>query len=77
MKSNSSKLKFKAMIETRYADPVMALDISSHQVGFGTAMGRIAFYNIENGKETVISDTQPELVRGVSIFILISSSFLN
>ena len=30
-------------------------------------MGRIAFYNIAQDKDTVLSDSQPELVRGVSL----------
>ena len=69
MRAASNKLTFKAMIETRFADPVTALDLSTRQVCFGSAMGRIAFHNIAQGKDTVISDSQPELVRGVSIFL--------
>ena len=29
-------------------------------------MGRVAFYDIMNDREVVISDSQPELVRGIS-----------
>ena len=63
-------LKFKKLIETRFADPVTALDLSARHVCFGSAMGRIAFYDIQNQKDIVISDSQPELVRGVSIFLI-------
>ena len=46
MRPASNKLLFKTMIETRFADPVTAIDLSSRQVCLGSAMGRIAFYNI-------------------------------
>jgi hypothetical protein len=62
-----SKLIFKKIIETRFADPVTALDLSARHVCLGSAMGRIAFYNIPGDKDIVISDSQPELVRGVSL----------
>ena len=39
-------LKFLKMIETRFADPVTALDLSAKHVCLGSAMGRIAFYDI-------------------------------
>jgi hypothetical protein len=52
-----SKLVFKKMIETRFADPVTALDLSARHVCIGSAMGRIAFYNIQQEKDIVISDS--------------------
>ena len=64
--SGQSKLKFKKMIETRFADPVTALDLSTKHVCLGSAMGRIAFYDIPGDKDIVISDSQPELIRGIS-----------
>ena len=66
MNSNKPTLVFKKMIETRFADPVTALDLSLRHVCFGSAMGRIAFYDIQNNKDIVVSDSQPEIVRGVS-----------
>lgn len=57
MMSNNSKLVFKKMIETRFADPVTALDLSLRHVCFGSAMGRIAFYDIKNNKDIVVSDS--------------------
>mmetsp|Transcript_19630 Transcript_19630/g.30266 ORF Transcript_19630/g.30266 Transcript_19630/m.30266 type:complete len:80 (+) Transcript_19630:58-297(+) len=54
------------MIETRFADPVTALDLTSTYVCLGSAMGRIAFYEIKKDKDIVISDSQPELIRGIS-----------
>ena len=51
------QLVFKKMIETRFADPVTALDLSSRHVCFGSAMGRIAFYDIVSNKDIVVSDS--------------------
>ena len=59
-------MKFEKLIETRFADPVTALDVSRRYVCYGSAMGRIAFYSIKDGKDIALSDTQPELIRGVS-----------
>jgi len=50
-------LVFKKLIETRFADPVTALDLSLKHVCFGSAMGRIAFFDIPNAKDIVISDS--------------------
>ena len=77
MRSTSDKLTFKTIIETRFADPVTAIDLSSRQVCFGSAMGRIAFYNIAQEKDTVISDSQPELVRGVSISLDLKAKIIS
>lgn len=43
-----------------------AIDISKKYVCHGSAMGRIAFYDIERGVELVLFDSQPELIRGIS-----------
>ena len=59
-------MKFHKLIETRFADPITALDLSKTYVCHGSAMGRIAFYHIEEKKDMVLSDSQPELVRGIS-----------
>jgi hypothetical protein len=48
---------FKKMIETRFADPVTALDLSLRHVCLGSAMGRIAFYDILGDQNIVISDS--------------------
>jgi len=56
-KATPLKLAFKKLIETRFADPVTALDLSMKHVCFGSAMGRIAFYDIPNAKDIVISDS--------------------
>ena len=54
------------MLETRFADPITAVDLSLRHVCFGSAMGRMAFYDIRMDKDIVLSDSQPELIRGVS-----------
>jgi hypothetical protein len=59
-------MKFLKLIQTRFADPVTALDLSTKYVCFGSAMGRIAFYDIKDNKELVLFDSQPELIRGIS-----------
>jgi hypothetical protein len=59
-------MKFLKLIETRFADPITALDLSLKYVCFGSAMGRIAFYDIMDKKELVLYDSQPELIRGIS-----------
>jgi hypothetical protein len=62
----SQSFTFEKMIETRFADPVTALDLSSKYVCHGSAMGRIAFYSIRDGREIALSDSQPELIRGIT-----------
>ena len=64
--TNKVQLVFKKMLETRFADPITAVELSLRHVAFGSAMGRLVFYDINNDKDIVISDSQPELIRGVS-----------
>jgi hypothetical protein len=47
----SSALNFLRLLETRFADPITALDLSKRWVCYGSAMGRIAFYSIKDGRE--------------------------
>ena len=54
------------LIQSRYADPITAIDLSRKFVCHGSAMGRIAFYDIENEEDLVLFDCQPELIRGIS-----------
>jgi hypothetical protein len=58
-------MKFTKLIETRFADPITALDLSKKYVCYGSAMGRIAFYSIRDDKDIALSDSQPELIRGM------------
>jgi hypothetical protein len=59
-------MKFINLIETRYADPITALDVSLKYICLGSAMGRISFYHLDECKELVLFDSQPELIRGIS-----------
>ena len=59
-------MEFVHLIRSRFADPLTAIDLSKQYVCHGSAMGRIAFYNIERGVELVLFDSQPELIRGIS-----------
>ena len=54
------------MIRSRFADPLTAIDLSQRYLCHGSAMGRIAFYDIQNSVELVLFDSQPELIRGIS-----------
>ena len=44
MNSTKENLQFLKLIETRFADPITALEINGTHVCHGSAMGRIAFY---------------------------------
>ena len=59
-------LEFKKFIRVRYGDPVTALDLSKKFVCHGSAMGRIAFYNLEAEREQIMAETSPEIIRGIS-----------
>lgn len=50
-------MKFLKLIETRFADPITALDLNKTFVCHGSAMGRIAFHNIKEDKDLVLSDS--------------------
>jgi hypothetical protein len=47
-------------IDIRFADPVVALSMTPDYVVYGTAMGRLLFYNILTGREKVIAETSEE-----------------
>ena len=59
-------LEFKKFIRTRFGDPTTALDLSKKFVCHGSAMGRIAFYNLEHNTEFIMAETSAELIRGIS-----------
>ena len=59
-------MEFLKLIQTRFADPITAIDLSCKYVCHGSAMGRIAFYDIKQKQELVLFDSQPELIRGIS-----------
>lgn len=61
-----SSLQFVKLVSSRFADPLTAVDLSQKYVCYGSAMGRIAFYDMEERKELVLFDSQPELIRGIS-----------
>ena len=48
-------MKFQKLIETIFAEPVTALDISKRYICYGSAMGRIAFYQIKEDKDIALS----------------------
>ena len=60
------KMEFLKLIQTRFADPITAIDLSKKYVCHGSTMGRIAFYDIQQKQELVLFDSQPELIRGIS-----------
>jgi len=50
-------MKFLKLIETRFADPITAIDISKKYVCHGSAMGRISFYSFAEDKDLVLFDS--------------------
>jgi hypothetical protein len=64
--AQAAPFKIVKLIETRFADPITAIDISKKWVCHGSAMGRIAFYGLKDGKDMALSDSQPELIRGIT-----------
>jgi hypothetical protein len=50
-------MKFEKLIDTRFADPVTALDLSAKYVCYGSAMGRIAFWSIYDEKDITLTDS--------------------
>ena len=59
-------LELKKFVRVRFGDPITALDLSAKFVCHGSAMGRIAFYNIETDTESILAETSSELIRGIS-----------
>ena len=50
-------MNFLKLIETRFADPVTAIDISERYICHGSAMGRIAFYSLKDDKDITLADS--------------------
>lgn len=50
-------MKFLKLIETRFADPITALELSKKYVCHGSAMGRISFYSFQEDKDLVLFDS--------------------
>ena len=50
-------MEFLKLIQTRFADPVTAIDLSLKYVCHGSAMGRIAFYDLQQKQELVLFDS--------------------
>ena len=59
-------MEFVKWLETWFADPITAMDISYQHVIYGTAMGRLVFYEIKEDKETVPLEYLQELIRAIS-----------
>ena len=59
-------MKFVKWLETRFADPITAIDMSLSHVVYGTEMGRLVFFEIQQDKETVPLEYLQELIRGIS-----------
>lgn len=57
MAASTNPFSFEKLIETRFADPITSLDLSKRWVCYGSAMGRIAFYNIQEGRDVALSDS--------------------
>jgi hypothetical protein len=53
------------IFETRFADPITAIELNSKGLMHGSIMGRLVYYSFINGKEIQITEVSEELIRGV------------
>jgi hypothetical protein len=54
-------------VDIRFADPVVSLSMTTDYLAYGTAMGRLLFYNIVTCREKVIAETSEEGIYGIWI----------
>ena len=61
------EIKLIEFINLRYADPISAIDLNDNYLLFGSMLGSISFYIIDQKKLFSISDTEDEYISGVKI----------
>jgi tRNA U34 2-thiouridine synthase MnmA/TrmU len=61
------EIKLIEFINIRYADPISAIDLKDNYLLFGSMLGSITFYIIDQKKLFHISDTEDEYISGVKI----------
>jgi len=60
-------MSLEAFVDIRFADPVLALSMRRSSLIYGTALGRILYYDLETRQEQVIAEFSEECIRGVFI----------
>ena len=61
------EIKLVEFINLRYADPISALDLMDNYLLFGSMLGSITFYIIDQKKLVRLSETEDEYISGVKI----------
>lgn len=56
-----------AFVDINFADPVLALDLNSQGLAYGTALGRLVYFDFETNETLLLSERSEEPIRGVSI----------
>lgn len=54
-------------IENRFGDPVFSMDFVGPQLVYGTALGQIAYYNIETHEHIMLTEMTEECVKGIHL----------
>jgi len=58
-------MSLETFIDTRFGDPVLALSLNYEAVVYGSAVGRVLYYNFDTQTERVIKEVCEECVRGL------------
>jgi hypothetical protein len=60
-------MSLSALVDINFADPVLSLDLNGSGLVYGTALGRIVYYDFETNESLLIAERSEEPIRGVSI----------
>lgn len=63
--THSSTLEF--VIETRFGDPVLCMDMMGSQLAYGSALGQIGYLHILNKDQILLTEMTEEAIRGIYI----------
>lgn len=58
-------MSLECFIDIRFGDPVFALTMNSTSLAYGSALGRILYYNFITSEENTVSEFSEEHIRGV------------
>mmetsp|Transcript_832 Transcript_832/g.1863 ORF Transcript_832/g.1863 Transcript_832/m.1863 type:complete len:260 (+) Transcript_832:4145-4924(+) len=56
-----------AFVDINFADPVLSLDANQNGLVYGTALGRLVYFDFEASETLLLSERSEEPIRGVSI----------
>jgi hypothetical protein len=60
-------MSLEAFIDIRFADPVLSLTLTPDALAYGTALGRILYFNFNTKEEVTISEFSEECIRGIHL----------